>query len=75
MWQKLKNVGLALVNVFRNYPAYSAALLNTAVVLAAHFGWHVTADQLVAYVAVLNVLFGAIVHANVTPVAKLPSDK
>ena len=52
------------------YPAASASLLNFGVVLAAFFGLHVTGDQLMYVVGVVTVLFGSVVHSNVTPLAR-----
>ena len=61
---------VAVKNLLKTYPAISAALINFGVFAAGYFGLHITADQLVAAVGVLDVLFGVIVHSNVIPVAK-----
>ena len=61
---------VAIKNLLKTYPALSAALVNFGVFAAGYFGLHITADQLVAAVGVLDVLFGLIVHSNVIPVAK-----
>lgn len=70
---KLVSALASIQKLLKDYPALSAALVNVGVVLAAYFGLHITADQLVGFVAVANVLFGIIVHSNVTPVNKLNS--
>src|ERR1700750_1544412 len=67
---KLITMLVGIKNLLKNYPALSAALINFGVFAAGYFGLHITADQLVAAVGILDVLFGFIVHSNVIPVAK-----
>jgi membrane protein YdbS with pleckstrin-like domain len=68
---RLAQIGPAVVNILRTYPALSAALLNIAVVCAGYFGLHVTGDQLIYVGGVVTVLFGTLVHMGVIPIAKL----
>ena len=68
-----KRIGPAVVTMLATYPALTAALVNVGVAVAANFGFHVTPDQLVSYVAMASVFLGLIVHSNVTPLAKLQS--
>lgn len=53
------------------YPALSAALVSFGVFLAGYFGLNVSGDTLVAFVGVLNAVFGLAVHSRVVPLAKL----
>lgn len=61
----------AVMNYLKTYPALAAALANLGVFAAGYLGLHITAGQLVMYVGVANVLLGALVHSNVTPIVKL----
>lgn len=65
----------AAFGLLKMYPAMSAALLNVGVMLAGYLGLHITPDQLVYYIGVSMVLFGAIVHSNVKPLAKIDPPK
>lgn len=67
---KLMAVLTAFKTILKTYPAMSAALINFGVFAAGYFGLHITAEQLVAAVGVLDVLFGVIVHSNVVPLPK-----
>ncbi len=58
-------------NILAKEPALSAALLNAAVGALAYFGLHVSPDQLVIIFGVVSALFGIIVRANVSPLAKV----
>jgi hypothetical protein len=57
--------GIALA--FRTYPALLLAALNIGVVVAAHFGYHVTTDQLASIAVTASAFVGVIVHNAVTP--------
>lgn len=68
---RLAAIGTAAMRVLKTYPALSAALINFAVFAAGYFGLHITAEGLVAVVGALDMIAGAIVHSQVTPVAKI----
>lgn len=74
MLRKILAIGTAIAGVLRRYPAAASGLLTVAVALLARLGYHVTADQLTAIVVPLVALTAAIVHATVTPTAKLSED-
>ncbi len=57
--------------LLKQYPAASAALLNIAVAVCAFFGLAITGPQLVIVIGAVTAVLGALVHQNVTPVAKL----
>lgn len=61
----------AFMKYLKTYPALAAALANLGVFAAGYLGLHITAGQLTMYVGVANVLLGALVHSNVTPIVKL----
>jgi hypothetical protein len=65
----------AITQVLRMYPAISAAVLNAGVAVAAYAGFHITGEQLIYVISAASVLFGLLVHSNVTPVAKIKSVK
>lgn len=67
---KLTGLVVGIKDLLKTYPALSAALVNFGVFVAGYFGLHITAEQLLMYVGVADVLFGLIVHSNVIPVAK-----
>lgn len=69
--KKLASLAAGFVRLLRTYPAMSGALLNAAVAILAYFGFHVTADQLTAYVTVTSVILGMLVHSNVMPMNKV----
>lgn len=69
--RKIAASGLAVIRFLKTYPAISAALTNFGVFAAGYFGLHLTAGELVGAVGVLDVLFGLIVHSNVTPLIRL----
>lgn len=58
-------------NLLTTYPALSAAIVNFGVFVAGYYGLKITANQLVMYSGVADVLFGLVVHSNVVPLAKL----
>jgi hypothetical protein len=61
----------ALASFLASEPALTLALVNFGVVLAGHFGFHVTGDQLLYYIGIINVLVGVLTRALVTPNAHL----
>jgi hypothetical protein len=61
----------AIVNTVRTYPAAYAGLLNIAVAMAAHFGFHVNSLQLVYVVTVATAVLAAVVHSLVMPTIKV----
>jgi len=67
----LTRIYQAAAYMLKTNPALVAALVNVGVAMAAHFGFHVTADQLVAYTSMAAVFLGLIVRGNVVPLNKL----
>lgn len=65
----------AAVTLLKTYPALSAALVNFGIFAAGYVGLKITAEQLVIFVGALDILFGALVHSNVVPLAKLDPPK
>jgi predicted tellurium resistance membrane protein TerC len=62
----------AIVAALKAYPAVSMMILNILVVVAAHFGFHVTPDQLMSIAVVAAGFVGVIVHNAVTPNSRVP---
>jgi anti-sigma factor RsiW len=67
---KLYSAASGIYGLLLRYPAVSAALANIAVVMAATFGFHLTADQVVTTVSFTAALTGVLVHAGVIPMHK-----
>lgn len=66
---------LALIpHLLSTYPALSSALLNIGVSVAAYYGLNISGPDLLYMMGVVTTLFGAVVHSNVTPLAKLKPD-
>lgn len=67
---KVLNVAAGLYNVLRKYPAIAAGLANIVVVMAATFGFKLTADQVVTAVSFAAAITGVLVHYGVIPLHK-----
>lgn len=55
----------------KRYPAALAAVTNIVIALAARFGLHLTADQVVYLFTATTAILGALVHIGVVPLAKI----
>lgn len=64
----------AVVKFFRTYPAMLAALANVIAILAAYFGFHVSAAQIAAFLPVVAIALGLVVHASVKPMVKVKAE-
>lgn len=59
---ELKAIYVALLTAVKSYPNGVATVLSLAVITAARFGLHVTADELVAVTGAAAVFFGTFTH-------------
>jgi hypothetical protein len=64
---KLFNVVAGLYHVLAKYPSIAAGLANIVVVMAATFGFHLTANQVVTVVSFTAAVTAVLVHAGVIP--------
>ncbi len=55
------------VTALKTYPAVAMMLINVAVILAAHLGWHVSTDQMASIAVVAAGFVGVVVHNAVIP--------
>lgn len=52
------------------YPAILATVLNFGVLALAHFGFHATPDQLIAWTAVVYTILAALLHGGMKAARK-----
>jgi hypothetical protein len=69
----VSNVFSRIALGLKSEPAMTLMLLNIIVVVAAHYGWHVTVDQLTTVAIVTSAFVGVIVRGSVTPNVKVPT--
>lgn len=61
----------AIWHVIARYPAVSAGLANIVIVIAAKFGLHLSANQVVETATAAAAILGILVHMGVIPVTKV----
>lgn len=65
----------AIWHVIARYPAVSAGLANVVIVIAAKFGLHLSANQVVETATATATILGILVHMGVIPVTKVDNVK
>lgn len=72
---KVVNVAIGIWPLIAKYPAVTAGLFNVLIIVGAHFGLHLTTDELTSLAGTLAAVTAVLVHAGVIPVTKVANVK